>query len=70
MIGVKMTFATIVPVAQLVEHSVHGRIAELEPAEVSDNIRLPTAIHALPTIALEAEDPQPAVVCIVSAVTA
>jgi hypothetical protein len=70
MIGVEMAFATIVSVAKLVEHSVHGRIAELEPTEVSYNIRLPTAIHTPPTIALEAEDPQAAVVRIVSALTA
>jgi hypothetical protein len=70
MVGVEVAFATIVSVAKLFEHSVHGRIAELEPAEVSDDIRLPSAIHAPPTIALEAEHPQPAVVRIVSAVTA
>jgi hypothetical protein len=57
-------------VAQLGQHSICKRIAELEPAEVSDNIRLPTAIHAPPTIALKAENAQPAVVRIVSAVTA
>jgi hypothetical protein len=57
MVGVEVAFATIVSVAKLVEHSVHGRIAKLEPAEVSDNLRLPSAIHTPPTIALEAEDP-------------
>jgi hypothetical protein len=70
MVGVEVAFATIVSVAKLVEHSVRRRIAELEPAEVSDDIRLPTAIHAPPPITLEAEDPQPAMVRIVSAVTA
>jgi hypothetical protein len=70
MVGVKVAFAAVVAISQLGQHSICGRIAELEPAEVSDNIRLPTAIHTPPTIALEAEDPQPTVVRIVSAVTA
>jgi hypothetical protein len=70
MVGVEVASATIVSVAKLVEHSVHGRIAKLEPAEVSDNLRLPSAIHTPPAIALEAEDPQSAMVRIVSAVTA
>jgi len=70
MVGVEVAFAAVMAVAQLGQHSICGRIAQLEPAEVSDNIRLPTAIHAAPTIALEAEDPQPAVVRIVAAVTA
>jgi hypothetical protein len=70
MVGVEVAFAAVMAVAQLGQHSICGRFAEFEPAEVSDNVRLPTAIHASPTIALEAEDSQPSVVCIVSAVTA
>ena len=70
MVGVEVAFAAVMTVAQLGQHSICGRIAKLEPAEVSDDIRLPTAIHTPPAIALEAEDPQPAVVRIVSPVTA
>jgi hypothetical protein len=70
MVGVEVAFAAVMAIAQLGQHSICGRIAELEPAEVSDKTRLPTAIHAPPTISLEAEDSQPAVVRIVSALTA
>ena len=70
MVGMQVAVAAVMAVAQLGQHSICGRFAELEPAEVSDDIRLPSAIHAPPAIALEAEDPQPAVVRIVSAVTA
>ena len=57
-------------VAQLGQHFICGRLAESKAAKVSDNLRLPSAIHAPPTIALETEDPQSAVVRIVSALSA
>jgi len=65
-----VTFAAVVPAAKLVEHSICGRVAETVPAEVSDDIRLPTAIDAAPGVALEAEDAEAAMVRIVSAITA
>jgi hypothetical protein len=65
-----VAFTPVVSVAKLVKHSICGRVAETVPAEGSDDIRLPTTIHAAPAIALETENPQSAVVRIVSAVTA
>jgi hypothetical protein len=65
-----VTFAAVVSVAKLGEHSICRWVAETVLAEVSDDVRLPTAIHAPPTITLEAENPQSAMVRIVSAVTA
>jgi hypothetical protein len=65
-----MAVAAVMAIAQLGQHSICGRFADLEPAKVSDNLRLPSTIHAPPAIALETEDPQPAVTGIVSALTA
>ena len=65
-----MTFAAVVSVAKLGEHSICGRVAETVLAEVSDDGRLPSAIDTAPPIALEAENPQSAMVRLVSAVTA
>jgi hypothetical protein len=65
-----VTFAAVVSVAKLGEHSFCRRVAETVPAEVSDDIRLPATIDTTPPIALEAEDPQSAVVRIVTTVGA
>jgi hypothetical protein len=62
--------AAVVSVAKLGEHSICGWLAETVLAEVSDDSRLPTAIDTAPPIALEAGNPQSAMVRIVSAVTA
>jgi hypothetical protein len=62
--------AAVVSVAKLGKHSICGRVAETVPAEVSDDGRLPSAIDTAPAVALETENPQPAMVCIISAVTA
>jgi hypothetical protein len=63
-------FAAGVSVTELGEHPIDGRIAPSEPTAVSDDIGFPAAIYAPPVVALETENPQPAVVRIVSAVTA
>jgi hypothetical protein len=65
-----VAFAEVVSVAKLGEHSICGWVTETVPAEVRDDIRLPPAVHASPAITLETENPQSAVVRIVSAVTA
>jgi hypothetical protein len=65
-----VTLAAVVSVAKLGEHSICGWFAETVPAEVSDDGRLPSAIDTAPPIALEAENPQSAMVRLVSAVTA
>jgi hypothetical protein len=65
-----VTFAAVVSVAKFGEHSICGWVAETVPTEVSDDVRLESTIHAPPTITLETENPQSAVVRIVSSVTA
>ena len=70
MVGVQVAFTAVMSVAQLGEHTICGWVAETVPAEVSDDIRLPTAIDAAPGVALEAEDAEAAMVRIVSAITA
>ena len=67
MVRVQVAFTPVVSVAKLGEHSICGRVAETVPAEVSDDVRLPAAIHAPPAVALETENPQSSVVRIVSA---
>ncbi|MCX6625490.1 MAG: hypothetical protein NTY38_31395 [Acidobacteria bacterium] len=70
MVGVEVAFTPIVSVAKLGENTSCGWVTETVPAEVSHDSRLPTAIHASPAVTPEAEDPQSAMVRIVSAVTA
>ena len=60
-----MTFAAVVSVAKLGEHSFCRRVAETVPTEVSDDVRLESTIATPPAVALEAENPQSAVVRIV-----
>jgi hypothetical protein len=70
MIGMQMTFAIRKVPSKLFQHFLCWDVAEFEPPEIGDYLWLPAAIHALPPITLEAQNPQPAVVRIVSAVTA
>jgi hypothetical protein len=66
-VRMQVTFAPLMPVAKLGEHSIHGRVAKIEPAEVSDDGRFKTAIGAPPAVALKAENPEPAVVQVIAA---
>jgi hypothetical protein len=65
-----VAFTAVVSVAKLGEHSLDGRVAKTVPAEVSDDIRLPTTINTPPSVPLETEDPQPAVMRVVTSLTA
>jgi hypothetical protein len=65
-----MAVAADMDIAQHGQHYIFGLFADLEPAKVSDNLRLPSTIHAPPAIALEAENPESAITGIVSALTA
>ena len=64
-----MTFAAVVSVAKLGEHSFCRRVAETVPAEVSDDIRLPATIDTPPAVALEAQDAKLAVGRVVPALS-
>ena len=55
-VRVQVAFTPVVSVAKLVKHSICRRVAETVPAEGSDDIRLPAAIHAPPGIPLKAQD--------------
>lgn len=57
MVCVEVACPPVVTIAQLREDPVRWWDAQFKPAEVTDDIRFPTAIHAPPTIALEAQDP-------------
>ena len=56
--------------AKLREHCLRRWVTEFRLAEQSDDIRLPAAITHTPAVTLEAENPQSAMVRIVSALTA
>ena len=64
---VKMTLTAVEVFAKLGQHAIGRRVTEASLAEYSDHIRLPVAVYASPTVAFEAEDPESAVVPIVSA---
>jgi hypothetical protein len=49
-----VTFAAVVSVAKLGEHSFCRRVAESDLPEYSDDLRLPAAIDTAPLVALEA----------------
>src|SRR6266567_885813 len=56
--------------AKLGEHCLRRWVTEVGFAEESDDIRLPSAVHAAPAITSEALNPHSAMVSIVSALTA
>ena len=58
----KVALTAVKAVAKLGQHSIGRRVTEAGLPEHSDNLRLPGAVNASPAVALEAEDPQPAVV--------
>ena len=66
MISVKVPQPAVVSIAQFREHSISRRNAQFEAAAVRNDVRLPAAIHAPPTVPLEAEDPQATVVSVIS----
>ena len=70
MVGVQVAVAPTECSTQFIQHLLRRWNSESDLAEYSDNLRLPTAIHAPPAVALETENPQSAVVRIVSTVTA
>jgi hypothetical protein len=51
---------------QLFEDLIDGRALESKLSEYSDDIGLPTTIDAPPVVALEAQDPQPAVMRVIT----
>ena len=70
MVGMQVTFAATECSTQFIQHRLGRWNSESDLAEYSDNLRLPTAIHAPPAVALETEEPKSSMVRIVSAVKA
>jgi hypothetical protein len=66
MVGVQVAVAAIVAEAQFGQHSVRRRITQPEAPTVRDDRWFPPAVDAPPTVPLEAQDPQPAVIGIVA----
>ena len=66
-VRVKMALIAVEAVAKLGQHSIRGRGAEAGLSKHFDNLGLTGAVHTLPAIALEAENAQPKVISIVSA---
>ena len=62
-----MPFATLQPLPQFVQHFLNRRVAQFEATAIRDDFRFPSAIHTSPLVSLEANDPEPAVVCVVAA---
>jgi hypothetical protein len=67
MISVQVAGATIMAVAKLGEHPVRRKIVQTQETTVGDDTWFPTAVHTTPAIPLKAENSQPAVIRIVSA---
>jgi hypothetical protein len=65
-VRVKVAVTAAEAVAKLCQHSIRWRLTEAGLSKHFDDIRLPVAVYALPAVALEAEDPQPAMGSIVS----
>jgi hypothetical protein len=55
---------------QFIQHCLGRWNSESDLAEQPDDLRLPSAIHAPPAIALEAQNPQPAMAGVVAALGA
>ena len=66
MVGVQVSLATLQPLPQFVQHFLNGRVAQLEASAVCHGLWLPPAIHTSPLVSLEAKDPEPSMVCVVS----
>ena len=66
-VRMEVALTAVKAVAKLREHSIGRRGAKAGFSEHFDNGRLPRAVDAPPTIALEAKDPQPKVISIVPA---
>ena len=64
-IGVQVSLAALLPFAQFVQNPLDRRVAQFEASAVRDDVRLPPAIYTSPLVSLEAENPKPAVVCVV-----
>jgi hypothetical protein len=64
---VKVTVTAVEAVAKLGQDSVGRRVTKTSLPKHFDNLWLPGAVNASPTVALKAEDPQPKVISIVSA---
>jgi len=63
----KMAVTAVEAVAKLGQHSIGRRVTEASLPERFDDIRLPGAVNAAPTVALKTKYAQPAMVSIVSA---
>lgn len=57
-VGMKMSLATLQPLAQFVQDPFDRRVAQFEATAIRDDVRFPTAIHTSPRISLEAQDPE------------
>ena len=66
MIRMQVPLAAIVSVAKLRKHQVRGRRTQAPAPELLHDLRLPSAIDAPPAVPDEAQNPQPAVIRIVS----
>lgn len=66
MISMQVAVAASERVTQCSEHLLHRWNSESGLSLHAHNLRLPTAIHTPPAVALEAENTKPSVVCIVS----
>jgi hypothetical protein len=69
-VRVEVAFTPVMSGAKLGEHCLLWWVTEVRLAEESDDIRFPSTIHTPPAITLETEETKPAMIRIVSAITA
>src|SRR4051794_24491860 len=67
MVRVQVPLTSVEAGAQLGQHLALGRLVKAKPSAVNYDRRLPAAVHAPPSVAPEAYNPQPAVVGIIPA---
>ncbi len=70
MISMQVAVAATECSTQFIQYLLRRWNSESGIPEHSDDLRLPATIHTPPAVALEADDPEPAVVCVVSALGA
>ena len=67
MVRVQMRFSLVKSLAKFLKHFLCRRRSQVELSEVRDDVRLPAAIDASPLVPLKAENPEPTMVGIITA---
>jgi hypothetical protein len=63
---VQVLFTLPIALAKLLEDRIEWRVAEVIQLEVTNDVRLPAAVDACPSVTLEADDTEPQMLLVVS----